>query len=548
MSNSFKILFSLALFTITYFSIAALPTTAAGFANPVLKMPYAGCSLGNLKFDKFSSDVSVQDREKLCRTIDKIAYKLNSTNWSPALSAELKEIWGVFSFEPVALRPMPKGVSSRMLAMAEAFPSGKLGANFEASVYVRPDKSDSDAFFQVLLHELRHVYDFYDTWKNKSKLNSIELERRAFHLMGKIAQETPEKESFSGLPKFWKDSWAKLSPEEISSKRAAAVEKYLQDNKLYRNLDQTNQALDFSYLKNTAQQQNEAQFSNTNYKKDGERLPDRPALPTTSSLIPQKIQELGFNLEKPKNPRDEKEILRVTLANEKKIYYGMSNFVYEQKLQLQCWKKGKSVGTFSENNTIARTEKGNALFQTAVSPLMTKTPNCMSNYQDLKTDFTETFWASPALEKMPIRFVGFVEVDGKTLARYSVQKPDMNLYNRLAQEYSSIKPFRVFVGTIFVSPEDGQVVKFWGTSFPEDNVTSNKSQNIVGSYSVTALRQKLNLSGGVWVTVFIGTVAVANVGENSSPFSYTVNFENYRQSTTDMRIIDDEAIVATASK
>jgi hypothetical protein len=50
----------------------------------------------------------------------------------------------------------------------------------------------------------------------------------------------------------------------------------------------------------------------------------------------------------------------------------------------------------------------------------------------------------------------------------------------------------------------------------------------------------------LWVTVFVGTVAVANIGGNSHPFSYIVRFENYRQSTSDVRILDDEAIEAGA--
>jgi hypothetical protein len=202
------------------------------------------------------------------------------------------------------------------------------------------------------------------------------------------------------------------------------------------------------------------------------------------------------------------------------------------------------MGSFSENNTVARSVAGNALlqpvsFQTPVS----NSPNspCTLDNQSLKTDFTETFWASPALEKMPIRFAGFVEIDGQILARYTVLQPGEKLFNELANQYSSIKPFRVFVGTIFVSPTDGQIVKFWGTSFPEDTVTGNSgNEKVWGSYSVTALRQKLNIDKGLWVTVHIGTVAVANIKGSSRPFSYTVNFENYRQSKTDVRVLDDE--------
>lgn len=544
MSNFPKYSFQTILSISLYLLIAAGSVAAANFANPVLKTPNSGCAANNLRLDRFSAEVTMGERVRMCQGLDKISNKLNGVSWSPSLMSELESIWQVFSNEAVTLRLMPSGTSSRMLAMAEPFPSGVVGKNFEATVYVRPDKSDADSFFQVLFHELRHVYDFHVTWKNKTKLDSLELERRAFLLMGKIAQETPEKENFSSLPKFWKESWAKLPANEIAARREAAVERYLQDSKYYRALsqDQSQHALDFSNLKQSTKSND--QQTAVSYGKGGEQLPVRPVLPKTATVIPQNVQEISFNLEKPRNPRDEKEILRVALSNEKKLYYGMNNFVYDQNLQFQCWKKGKVAASISESNTITRGTSGGALFQKiAMQPAKNSNP-CMLDSQNLKTDFTETFWVSPALEKMPIRFSGFVEVEGKRLARYTVLQPDTRLYNQLAAEYSSIKPFRVFVGSIFVSPEDGQIVKFWGTSYPEDAVTGANSNKVWGSYSVTALRQKLNIDRGLWVTVFVGTVAVANIGGNSHPFSYTVKFENYRQSTSDMRILDDETIEA----
>jgi hypothetical protein len=118
--------------------------------------------------------------------------------------------------------------------MAEPFPSGNLNGNFEACVYLRPDAGGDNSFFQVLLHELRHVYDFHQAWKNKSSLDSLEIERRAFLLMGKLTRET--RENVSGVPKFWKDSWQNLSAQEISLKQSEAVEKYLRGSKFYREL------------------------------------------------------------------------------------------------------------------------------------------------------------------------------------------------------------------------------------------------------------------------------------------------------------------------
>jgi hypothetical protein len=480
---------------------SSAPAMEAGYANPLVKLSGAGCAVNNLRIERFVAELSLDERLKLCRSMEKITSKLNQTAWSPALAAELKNVWQVFSAEPITLRSMPKEMPAQMLAMAEPFPDKTSGNSFAAAVYLRPEKSDDQAFFQILLHELRHVYDFHETWRDKTQLDSLEIERRAFLLMGKLTQETPEREKLSGVPKFWKESWHKKSEAEISAKRLKAIEKYLRGKKLYRDLahDPNRRTLDYSYLKNTIKT-DEQKFVGSYDKQDGERLPVHNPLPPTVEAISQNIRETNFNLEKPKNPRDAKEILRVALSNEKKLYYGMNNFVYDQKLAFQCWRKGKLSGSFTENNTVARTDNGNALVNLTANTAPANLP-CVLNYQDLKTDFTHTFFASPALEKMPIYFVGFYEIDGKTLAEYTVLQPNERLFNQLANEYPHIRPFRVIVGTIYISPEDGQIVRFGGTSFPEENVIGRNSQKIWGSHWVTAVRQKLNIDGGLWVTV-----------------------------------------------
>ena len=546
--------------TFLLFFVFSIPTAAQSFSllapenpvqtiftNPILKSPGAGCAVDNLRAERFVADLSLDERLKLCRSIEKITGKLNETIWSPALADELRNIWQAFSTEPITLRPMPKDAPAQVLAMAEPFPAGTEGKGFAAAVYLRAEKSDDAAFFQILLHELRHVYDFRETWRNQTALESLEIERRAFLLMGKLTRETPEKEKFSGVPKFWKESWRGKSETEISAKRLKAVEKYLYGKKSYRDLfhDPNRWKLDYSYLKSAAKK-NEQTLAVSSVKQTGERLPLHQALPPTVSLLPQNIREADFNLEKPRNPRDSKEILRVALSNEKKLYYGMSNFVYDQKLAFQCWRKGKISASFTENNTVARTVDGDALVN-ANAVLSTNLP-CVLNYQDLETDFTDTFWASPALEKMPIYFNGFYEVDGKTLAQYTVLQPDEQLFAQLANEYPHIRPFRVIVGTIYISPEDGQIVRFAGTSFPEENITGRNSQKIWGSYWVKAVRQKLNIDDGLWVTVHIGTVAVANVQGKFHPFNYTVEFENYRQGTSDVKILDDEVVAGSITR
>lgn len=524
---------------------APIAATTNTYRNPILKSPSAGCAADNLRGERFAAEVAADERVKLCQAIEKITNKLNATVWSPALAAEIQTVWQVFSNESVTLRAMPAGTPAQGLAMAEPFPAGGSESRFAAVVSVRPEKSDHAAFFQVLFHELRHVLDFYETWKNKTALDSLEIERRAYLLMGKLTQETPERESFSGVPKFWKESWRSRSEAEIYAKRLKAVDKYLRGKKFYRDLahDPNRRQLDFSYLNKPSA--NDQKIISEYDRQQGERLPSHKMLPSTAAVLAQNIRDTRFDLEKPANPRDEKEVLRVALSNEKKLYYGMSNFVYDQKLAFQCLKKGKVSASFTEDNTVARTDDGDALFDSTAAPAVLP---CILNYDDLKTDFTDTFWASPALEKMPMYFSGFREVEGKTLAVYTVMQPDEKLFAELAEQFPHIRPFRVIVGTIYISPEDGQIVRFAGTSYPEENVTGTYASKVRCTYWVKAVRQKLNIEDGLWVTVHVGTVAVASVQGKVQPFNYTVRFENYRQSETDVKIIDDTAVAENSAK
>lgn len=506
-------------------------------SNPVIVQSNRGCAADNLRGERFANGYSSGERLRICQALDRLTGKLNTTIWSPPLREELEEIWKVLSDQKVDFRPMAPHISKKIIAAAQAFPDKTAAADFAGAIYLRPEKSDDPAFFQTTLHELRHLLDFYETWKNRTTLSSMEIERRAYTLVGKLTMETPEHEKFSGIPKFWKESWRKLSAAEIVAKRERAIAKFLGSKKFYREMssDPNRRNLDFSFLKSTVVADNPP-FEIKNERKNGVALPLHNRLPETVAYISQNIRESELELEKPINPNDDKEILRAALKNEKKLYYGMGNFVYDQNVNLQCLKKGKVSASLIENNTIARAADGNALFKltAAETPLP-----CVVNYSNLKTDFTNTFWASPALDGMPIYFNRFETIDGLRLAVYTVPEPDERLFARLEAEYVNIRPFRVPVGTIYISPEDGQIVRFSGTSYPEETVTGVYAKRVRCTYWVKAVRQKLNLEKGIWVTVHVGSVAVANVNGKIRPFQYTVKFDNYRQSKTETKILED---------
>ncbi|MCB1023446.1 MAG: hypothetical protein KDB79_03595 [Acidobacteria bacterium] len=519
------------------------------FENPVLSRFESGCAAGNLNSEKFGDGISISDRAELCEAIQQIANGLNNTNWSPALRRELRDIWTVFLSQNVKIYPMKKGVSSRIAASAEAFLPNSREKGFIASLYLRPRSAKDNSFNIAAIHEIRHVYDFYTIWKDHTGITKAELEKRGFRIMGKIAKETPQNETFSRLPKLWDDAWRSLSEDSVREKVESRIIDYMSDSKFYRDLI-ANPNDHFVGYRSLGSAAAKIKAASMNSGKSG-RLPYIVKTRQTREEIEQNVEEIPFELEKARDAGDPAELLKAALKNEKALYYKMDNFVYDQDLDLKCWKKEKVVESYLRFSRIARDRSGKPLFDNEKVTLLAKSkgasePSCLRDMNSIKTDATETFWSAPYLDEMPIKFVHFTELDGVKVARYTVYKPAQAKFDEMAAKYPFINPFRVFFGTIFVSVEDSQIVKFWGSSYPEAETTGQSSPTTMASYNATAIRQKLE--SGIWVTTKLNTVAVAEIKGKMKPFSYTVDYKNYRQATSDVLILDDEDIVAALDR
>lgn len=513
--------------------------TTPYFENPIILKTEKGCHLDNLKDNRFDSRLSKNDRLIFCEAVQDISQTING-NWSFELSGEIKEVWQIFLSENIIIRPMKEGVSSKIVAAAEAFTEP--GRNFNASFYIRPELVREKSFLFLFMHEMRHIYDFYAMWKAKTSLTQAELEKRGFRLMSRIYQEVQKQNYPKRVPVFFDENWKKLSLIEIEKRRDQKIEKFMRGNSLYKRLLKNPEKYRVGFVGNQGITQN-ADFESavTSEEKNGIRLPNYVLGNQPEGEIPQKVKELSFTTEKPAHSNDPNELLRATITNEKNLYQKMDNFVYDQNLQFQCWQKEQVVENYQTKNLVVRTKNGETLLQN----LMTLDqqakenilPDCVANFEVIKTDATETFWSAPYLDKMPVKFEYFTELDGIRVARYTVLQPTSEKYNEIAALYPKIKPFRVFVGTLFVNAEDAQIIKFWGTSYPDAVTASNQAQPTISNYCATALRRKLN--SGIWVTVILNTVALSNQNGKINPFSYIVNYENYRQGVTDVQILDD---------
>ncbi len=516
------------------------------FSNPSVMHFGEGCNPGNLNPARFSNEIKPSERTLFCEALQQVSDQLNSTKWSEELGWELAQIWEVFNSEDVKIHPMKDEVSGRIAASAEAFlPNSKKG-NFNGKLYLRPESAKSSQFFIVSMHELRHIYDFYNVWKTRGGITKAELEKRGFRLMGKIARETSQKESFWRLPELWDDDWNELSENAIADKMESRIVKYMSKSKFYKALIKNPNGEYIGYKDDTSRKAS-SNMAVVGAVGKGARLPYIVKTRQSKKEVAQGIQDISFQLAKAIDKKDSDQILAAAIKNEKSLYYKMDNFVYDQKLLLNCWKNQKINETFSQIRQIARTAGGKSLFETDETIYEGKNkkrqaPSCLLSEDSIDTDATETFWAAPYLGEMPVKFDYFTELDGVKVARYTVYKPSIETFNEIAEKYPFVKPFRVFFGSIFVSVDDSQIVKFWGSSFPEAKTTGQTKDGVLASYNATAIRQKL--SSGVWVTTKLNTVAVANKKGKMKPFSYVVDYTNYRQAASDVVILGDEERVA----
>lgn len=513
------------------------------FQNPLLINSNDGCSADNLNLNRFDDALDLNDRLNFCGEIEKIIEKLNG-KWSPELQVELEKLWQVFQEEKIIVRPINKDVSGKILAIAEAFTEKEVGSGFKASLFLRPQPFPDQAYFAVFMHELRHIFDFYELYRSHSNMTGVELEKRGFRIMGKISQESSNLFLNSQIPTFWEQNWNNLTPFEIEQKRDAKILKFMKSNSLYKRLLKSPENYLIGYISNQFISPKKGLISKIEADPDNERLPTQLALPQTNSEIPQNVKELNFNLVRAVNSANPTELLNAALENEKKLFQRMDNFVYEENLSLQCWKKEEITQNYESKWLIARTQTGETLVQdlkTNFDPIKRSiNPQCVQNFNLIQADATETFWAAPYLDQMPIKFELFTQIEGIPVARYTVLQPTPEKYYQIVKQFPQNKIFRAFVGTIFVSVKDSQIIRFWGTSFPELGVKPDQSSKFFASYCATAIRQKL--SSGIWVTTLLNAVAVTKNGDKLKPFSYLVKYQNYRQGESEFKVLEENEV------
>ena len=124
------------------------------FENPV-KSDELPCSELNLNRNKLDQAFSTAESVEICDALEsELFQKRRVSNWSPAVSVELQQIWTSFSSENVTIAPMPSKMSGRIAAAVKSvLPSGN--GKIKTTLFLRPEKTGSSRFFLTLMHELK---------------------------------------------------------------------------------------------------------------------------------------------------------------------------------------------------------------------------------------------------------------------------------------------------------------------------------------------------------------------------------------------------------
>lgn len=229
-----KIYLSLLLFALSFGvfteTSAAASVDEYNFPNPLIFEQADGCLSTNLRPDRFSPELRVETRLSICRAIDQTSVRLNGRDWSNRLKEELTGVWKLFCENKFVLGQLSPDKASDTIALTEIAAAGRAGGEFPVSIFIKKGITEKRWFYQTLIHELRHAFDYYQIRQTGENIPQIELERRALYLLSMLDQETPKNERYSKIKLLWREKWSKLEEGLLEYKRNEAIANFLKNS------------------------------------------------------------------------------------------------------------------------------------------------------------------------------------------------------------------------------------------------------------------------------------------------------------------------------
>lgn len=211
------------------------------FTNPTKLDQTAKCSPENLDAARFSNKFADKDKIKVCEGMELFINhsRLAANNAALAVSDQMRDVWETFVETKTRFMPLPKEQENAMFAAASAFPSGDL---YRAAVYVSAQKADSELFFYIFWHELKHVYDIKQTWEKHGRIPNYNLEFNGFYFASELAEAYRPKEWDARQSGFWRDEWKNLSADQKRTLRTKAIDDFMNSSPVYADTRDHNQA------------------------------------------------------------------------------------------------------------------------------------------------------------------------------------------------------------------------------------------------------------------------------------------------------------------
>jgi hypothetical protein len=218
------------------------------FTNPTKIDQTAKCSPENIDAARFSNKFADKDKIKVCEGMDLFINhsRLAANNASLAVSDQMREVWNTFVESKTRFMPLSPEQERSMFAAASASGNREL---YRAAVYVSAKNADSELFFYIFWHELKHVYDIKQTWERHARIPNYNLEFNGFYFASELAEAYRPKNWDPRQSGFWRDEWKNLPAEQKRALRTKAIDDFMNGSPVYADTRDRNQAqYDFTHL------------------------------------------------------------------------------------------------------------------------------------------------------------------------------------------------------------------------------------------------------------------------------------------------------------
>lgn len=524
-----------------------LPLSTA-FAAPKFTNPFSTDFCKSYAPALFAGEWADAEKSKFCANINALATELNglpdSANKSRILAAwnawfdGKGQIGKMSYFEKQEIK---QSVSGKVLGTTTFYVADHL----QAKVWIKDSLLGDRKGQAVFLHETQHFADGLQAYSNRSTISSYELERRGHEIESLYAEIAVNPVSFFMRPSFWEDSWRKLPASVREEKRQKVIYDWLAKSPFYPNSRPMNhQMFNFDVLSGGGVLQTNVALNNhgkTTYFLDGRPLVEDVVLEKTkwdgvitwdamtNPLKAKSSAQPAFEVVKAADASDPQGLWQAAVQNEGKLYREMADYLYQQKVFIQCVnKEEKPIAEYVRVSQMNRKQDGSVYEKIMQFP--EEMPCVRIEAADL-FDYTTLYWVIPNLAGRDAHFTAWDTIDGIEAAKFNIAQLSVNDTKDIGKRTDN----RYFYGDVWVGKADGQIIRLNGHTKPDD-----------GMHKYPHLRaDRKRTLAGIWLPFQVGgREDITGASGYVWRVNLLVQYENYLRFESDVKILDEEEIAS----